>query len=226
MDQKINLRYERKLSSKDVSADDFEKMIKFHPAMFSEIFYPRPINNIYFDSNKMCCYFANIDGLDERVKIRIRWYGDLFGAVENPVLELKIKKDKLGYKIRYPLNSFSLDEQLSIYTIRQLFKQADIPEVLKLKLMNLDFSLLNSYRRKYFLSADKNFRITIDSDLKFYRLDPMQNYFLNSFNCHDIILEIKYNESMQKQAHDITNSFLLRIDKYSKYINGVKRISV
>ena len=32
--------------------------------------------------------FNNVDGLKNRVKVRIRWYGDLFGVIEKPVLEL------------------------------------------------------------------------------------------------------------------------------------------
>ena len=59
--------------------------------------------NFYFDSVNFNNYYDNLDGNIFRTKIRIRWYGDLFGYIENPVLELKIKNGLLGNKISYNL---------------------------------------------------------------------------------------------------------------------------
>ena len=61
--------------------------------------------------------------------------------------------------------------------------------MLKLKLL---FPIMsNSYKRKYFLSADKKFRLTLDTDQKFKKFN---NSFISKdcFNLDSIVVEIKY----------------------------------
>ena len=81
--------------------------------------------------------------------------------------------------------------------------------------------LVNSYKRKYFLSKDKNFRITIDSDQKIGSPKTplsLKNLYINKFKT---IVELKYNRKWDIQAHQILNGFSARINKNSKYIDGV-----
>ena len=91
-------RYERKFLIRDLSVQEIETIIKLHPNFFSEIYYQRNVNNIYFDSLELESYQDNVTGSAQRVKTRIRWYGELFGLIEKPVLELKIKSGFLGRK--------------------------------------------------------------------------------------------------------------------------------
>ena len=86
-----NYRYERKSVISELTKNEIKALIKLHPAMFLESYPPRFVNNLYLDSVGMNNYFDNMAGLKERVKVRIRWYGRLFGSVEKPTLELKIK---------------------------------------------------------------------------------------------------------------------------------------
>ena len=37
-------------------------------------------------------FFDNVYGNVNKIKPRIRWYGELFGLVEHPILEYKIKQ--------------------------------------------------------------------------------------------------------------------------------------
>ena len=87
-----NYRFERKFFITGTIGQSIESIVKLNTAMFSEIFSERLVNNIYFDSENLKNYYANIYGDMERKKIRIRWYGSLFDYVDKPVLELKIKK--------------------------------------------------------------------------------------------------------------------------------------
>jgi len=85
-------RYERKYFVDQLDARQAIALIKHHPAMFSELFPPRYINNIYFDSPLLSNYYDNVDGGPERKKARFRWYPDPFPRVEDLFLDLKIKK--------------------------------------------------------------------------------------------------------------------------------------
>jgi len=218
-------RYERKFYTNGFKKKEIETILKFHTALFKEIYYQRRINTIYFDSFNLQHYLDNINGVTRRLKVRIRWYGDLFGFIESPTLELKIKHNLHVGKLLYPLEPFTLDNNFSIDIARNIFKKSSCPEVFKLHLMKLNFSLLNSYMRKYFLSSDQKYRVTIDSGIEAYKITPYQNNFLcKSKDNRGIILELKYNKPDDRFADRITNYFSFRMTRSSKYVDGLSRL--
>ena len=221
-----NSRYERKFYITELSRFEVEDLLRLHPGAFSQIYYERPVNNIYFDSPAMKNYFDNVNGSDIRMKTRIRWYGDLFAAIENPRLELKIKHGWLGRKESFDLCPFMVDHHLTRTTLMEVFQKSQLPEDIKLHLNCIEFSLMNRYRRKYFQSADGRYRITIDFDLEFYDLSAHHNTFINkSAQPHHVILELKYDQHAQPHAHHITNQFPFRLTKSSKYTQGLERLN-
>jgi len=165
-----NFRYERKFFINGVDRPFIETKLKFQPAMFKEIYHERMVNNIYFDSFNLKHYHDNLDGVGRRLKVRIRWYGDLFGVIENPILELKLRHNLNVGKLSYPLKSFTLDKNFTMNTLCEVFDVSSLREVLKLYLKSLSASLLNTYKRKYFLSSNGNYRVTIDTDMLVYKL--------------------------------------------------------
>ena len=220
-----HFRYERKFYIEELQTEEIEFMLKFHPIMFKEIHHERFVNNIYFDSFNLMHYFDNIDGISRRLKVRIRWYGNLLGFVKNPTLELKLKHNLHVGKILYPLKPFILDKNFSIDVIRKVFKESSLHDILQLNLKELGFSLLNRYKRKYFLSSNRKYRVTIDTNMQIYALSPHQNNFLYKLTDYSaIILELKYNDPHDKFVERITNYFPLRISRSSKYVEGVRRL--
>lgn len=218
-----SFRYERKFLISQLNRHEIESMVKLHPAAFSEIYHPRFVNNIYFDEVGMSAYHDNLVGISDRLKVRIRWYGELFGLIENPVLELKIKRGFLGGKLRFPLASFCLDSGYSLQLQQDIFAEADVPEILDDYLKSLKFTLLNRYQRKYFQSTDRKFRITIDFDMEFYRIDPADNSFAEKVaDRNNTILELKYSDKDDDEARFITNLFPVRMTKSSKYVAGIE----
>ena len=216
-------RYERKFIISELDRHEIESLVKLHPAIFSEIHHEREVNNIYFDSVAMTNYLDNVDGKSKRLKVRVRWYGDLFGTSKHPVLEVKTKDGLVGGKISYPLEVMTINESLTIDAMHEVFKRAEIPDALKLSLLDLKFSLLNCYRRKYFQSVDKKFRITIDFDLRYFRLSPIGNTFSDVLvDRTNTILELKYEKGADDSAERITNYFPFRMTKSSKYATGVE----
>ena len=106
-------RYERKFFIEDLSSHEVECILKTQSFFFSDIFKPRYINNIYFDSLSMQSYYENVFGDANRWKARIRWYGDLCGHIAKPTLEFKIKKGLVGFKDSFSLNAFDFDNDCS-----------------------------------------------------------------------------------------------------------------
>ena len=105
-------RYERKFVISELSQQEIELIIRFHPAMFSEIYHPRWVNNIYFDSFGAQNYRDNIEGLRNRVKVRIRWYGSFLEPAKEPMLEFKFKRGILGAKKNSHYPHFLLTKKL------------------------------------------------------------------------------------------------------------------
>jgi len=222
-----HLRYERKFFVTNLSKHELESAVTLHPAVFSEIYYERAVNNIYLDSFDMTNYFDNVIGLERRTKVRIRWYGDLLGDIQSPVLELKIKNGLVCSKVSFSLAGFRLNKDFSKDTVQDVFKRSQIPDALKLDLACLDISLLNNYRRKYYLSGDKRYRATLDSGLEFYGISALRNNFLNRSVDHTSnILEVKYGEDAEQDANKVTSHFSFRMTKSSKYIMGIERLNL
>ena len=216
-------RYERKFSTIELSKFEIESIVKMHPALFTEIFYQRYVNNIYFDTINLNNYYDNIEGATDRMKVRVRWYDDLFGFVQKPVLEIKIKKGFLGKKISIPLPSFELQENTKITDI--LNPVNNLQDSLRIDFKSLKPSLLNRYSRNYYQSSNKRYRITIDSDQSYYKINQLDNFFLNKIRDKDtVILELKYNQESDFGANDITSKFPFRVTKSSKYVNGVQKV--
>ncbi|MCW3071654.1 MAG: hypothetical protein JWO44_1544 [Bacteroidetes bacterium] len=219
------MRYERKFLITGYSHKDVEQMIKFHPACFSEIYHQRTVNNIYFDTLGFNHYYDNVEGSQDRLKVRIRWYGDVFGTIAQPILEYKIKKGLLGKKNSYWLQTFRLDEHFDKEQILNAISKSEVPQQVKDELLSLKPSLLNSYTRKYFLSADKNFRITIDHQLSYYRINYDSNTFTNkSLDRNATVLELKYDSALEQEAKEIGALFPFMMTKNSKYLSGLERL--
>ena len=219
------LRYERKYLITDYSWRDVEQLIKLNPACFSEIFHERIVNNIYFDTPGFSNYYDNVEGSPDRLKVRIRWYGNVFGKIEKPVLEYKIKHGLLGKKETYNLNSFTINEAFSESEIIKALNIEGIPKNIKNELLSMKPALLNSYTRKYFLSKDKNFRITIDRNLTYYRINYSGNTFTNKVTDHQsTVLELKYDASMQEEARAVSDKLPFALTKNSKYLHGLERV--
>jgi hypothetical protein len=218
------LRHERKFLVREYSYNEILQFIRLNPACFTEIYHQRQINNIYFDSFSFDSYYGNVEGDISRFKARIRWYGPLFGMIAEPVLEFKIKNGLLGTKEHYPLGKFILDRNFSRAQISGSLRAADIPANVKDLLHGLQPVLLNSYTRKYYLSADKHFRLTIDRDLQFYGISYNGNSFLNRVNSPGIVIELKYDTSVSEDADQVSGAFPFALTKNSKYLQGVESV--
>lgn len=215
-------RYERKFVIEGHYRAHVETIIRLHPAMFSEIFHERCVNNIYFDSMNMDNYLDNEFGTAQRVKTRIRWYDNLFGRIEEPALQLKMKNGIVGSKISFPLLPFTLDSNFSASSFRTVIKASKIPALIKEELLLMQPTLLNHYSRKYFQSADKKYRLTVDWDMEFWIIDQNHNTFNKKIKeFFYLVLELKYSDKDDDIADTITNYFPFRVSKSSKYVRGI-----
>jgi hypothetical protein len=82
--------------------------------------------------------------------------------------------------------------------------------------------LINRYMRKYFLSADRNFRITLDWQMSFYRFHALNNAFMGRISLMDqMVIELKYAADQNLDPSEVTRFFPFRHTRNSKYIVGM-----
>lgn len=216
-------RYERKFVVKGLNYKQILNIIKHHPAFFKEIFRQRQVNNIYLDTPDLKSFFDNVYGNTSRTKIRIRWYGETFGPVKTPVLEMKIKNGLAGRKRSYALNPFMLDSNFDRDSLKAALAHPRLPAWVTEKLSSYVPALLNTYKRQYFLSANRKMRLTVDEHMTYYAIGAWNNTFMKKFVEHEaVIVEMKYDLESAYLASDITQHFPMRMTKSSKYVNGVE----
>lgn len=226
MNEKHNYRYERKFTvPTHFSIKRIEQFIKQNKFLFREVFHKRQVNNIYFDTAAYNDYFDNVLGVSNRKKIRIRWYGQTFGEIKSPVLEIKIKKGLVGDKWSYKLKPFILNNEFTNTMVTEVFLNSDLPLPILESVKMVQPTLLNSYARRYYLSANNRFRITLDFDLVYYKIEKR----FNNFNFapkqdENKIVELKYGLQDDNVANAISTAFPFRLNKNSKYVNGVNTI--
>lgn len=217
-----SLRYERKFLVPPRWHSTIGRGIKLNPALFSPIYQPRVVNNIYLDSSALRLYFLNLDGAAQRTKVRIRWYGERLGELARPVLEFKIKHGLLGAKESFPLKPFCLDTAFNSTILAQVLSGSELPANVRHLLRGLEPTLLNCYRRHYYQSADRRYRLTWDSHLEFYRLHRGHNSLLGqAAPCPWQVVELKYDQAHAAGAEQVAGALPFRLTRMSKYVFGV-----
>src|SRR5688572_327423 len=159
------VRNERKFAVPDLSVEELESIIWQNPFNFHPIHHPRHVNSAYFDTTELHDYHAHISGAEKRQKYRLRWYGALRG-VERPRLEIKMREGQVGRKVSYPIAPIDLLDRLEPQEIR-LGQDVELDARHHARLRSSFTTVLTRYHRRYYLSADGRFRLTLDEQLSF-----------------------------------------------------------
>ena len=188
---------------------------------FSEIYYERRINSIYFDTGNFDLAINHINGFQKRRKVRIRYYGNSDEA-KNPFLESKIRDGLLGYKLKTKLCDFGINTFSE--SIIDLLTSNEIKRKLHNEFIDLSPKVFVTYLRSYYLSICGNFRMTFDRSIDYYSLldsnylIPQNNNFINEKHC---LIELKYDLANDVIASNISKRFNFRLTNNSKYINSL-----
>ena len=217
-------RYERKFLVSGVPYEYVRNVVRLNPAFFRQTYAPRWVNNIYLDSTELRSFTDTIEGVRDRGKIRIRWYGDALGVMGQPVLEVKKKRGFVVMKNRFELPPWEMGGRFDVEAIRDLLGRADVPPGLRESLQGQRPTLFNRYFRSYAESDSGIYRISLDKSLGFERIDDGSRVGLG-VRSDAIILELKYNVENDDRAHHITQGFPFRMTKSSKYAIGVQLTS-
>ncbi len=204
------MRYERKYRIDNQHYLQVLQEVMNIRGAFHSAYPDRWVNSIYLDNPNYGALRENLSGVSDRSKYRLRWYGEDFDDISNPVLEEKVKSNLLGYKNLLKLQSTSLSP-MNIRTTLNIDMLKDI---------NVEPVVMIRYLRTYLVSYDEGVRITIDRNLQ-YR--GVNNFQVDPFPVYDeaIILEVKYDQDIEEEIQDILQSIKYRLTKNSKFVSGM-----
>ena len=221
-------RYEIKFSVPEFSLPFVRSRIQVNENAFSTSYPSRVVNNLYMDTYNMQYLEDSYEGINERQKVRLRWY-DEDGVSTNKVFEIKRKKNNLNSKIK-----FQIPTDIELLS-------GDTWSVIMSRLLNcLPVSvrhhigpdcipvLINRYSREYFEDPTGKLRVTIDSVQNVYdqRLCAIPNLSRLSLRHSDAVIEIKGPPDCYEKIKQVSSELPVRVSRNSKYALGYEAIEI
>lgn len=188
----------RKEYKKVVNNFEVIKFLKKFDNKLNEIYQPRIITSLYFDTINYSLYKASLDQDVDTFKIRVRTYSN------NKFYYKEIKKNLFSGK-------------------HKIIEKIEIKDFNDIKTINRNGyvfypAVFTQYKRQYF-NFDNNCRVTIDSDINFISHEFRTPVEINiPFNMK--ILEFKqFNNNLNIEKYLHTNP-----EAFSKYKFGIEKL--
>ncbi len=218
-------RHEIKMTTERIALPWIHSWLRLHPAGFSELYPPRRVNNVYFDTPELASYEENLAGVAERVKLRMRWYGTDMNNVRGTV-EMKCKHALDGWKVSQKLQA-TIDLAAQSWSQITTALRAELRDAMRL---TLEFAnrpvLINRYDREYHQTVDGKVRVTLD-----YTQEVFAQWSASAPNLHLavpvrdlVIVEAKADRADHDRLAQVASAFPLRMSKASKYVSGVEAL--
>lgn len=215
-------RYEVKMALDEEQLADARTRLATAPLALRRQYPARPLNSVYFDTDHLDTYWANLAGASEREKVRLRWYGDRLPA--GPVrFEVKRKAGVYGWKLTQEVPGLDLRRPWSEVVHR--LERALRPDLAIWLRTHPRPILFNRYQREYYASFDGRIRVTLDSDNAVYdQAGPRPNLTRRTPGGGTAVLEGKAAWRDRDLLELVLQHFPYRVSRNSKYLNGVDAI--
>ncbi len=185
------------------------------------------VRSIYFDDQRLSCGHANVDGLANRRKLRIRWYDSLQPG-RDFFIETKWRRNRLTGKRRLQIYSDRPLSELSYPQIRGEFTRVlsdeDVAQVWRFP----DPVMVVEYRREHFVSRDGKVRLTLDCDLKIYNQMGRCSISMRFGEACPgfLVLEAKVAPGGDSVLRRLLHPFSARVGSSSKYVQGCRALGL
>lgn len=179
------------------------------------------VRSVYFDDVRLSACQANLDGLGQRRKLRLRWYDSPLPGTEC-YLEIKWRDNRVTGKHRMHLRS---EEMIGYWPYKML--RARLATVIPQQHLPTLFQysepvLLIEYQREHFVSLDGRLRVTLDYDIVYFDQTGRQRITTSFGRRHEglVVLEGKTPVGCEDQLRSLLHPFSGRVAKCSKYTQG------
>lgn len=216
-------RYEIKIPLPARFLGDVLAWVRLHPAHWRVTYPPRQVNNVYFDTATFAGLNANVAGVGERAKLRLRWYGDDMAHITDAHLELKRKQGMAGWKESAAVTGDFDLTALTWPAFTSALRRATAPEARRWLERFTVPALINAYHRAYYATPDGVLRLTVDTDLRACDQRPSNRPNLRRPAPTEavIIIELKAPIAAARHLSDALAHFPAPADRFSKYVQGM-----
>lgn len=201
----MNFRFEDKLKLDKNKIFEFKDWLTKN--RFREIFKPREILSIYFDTKYNQTYHDSNEGIVPRSKLRLRTYN--FKSLKKNKFNIEIKKSINHGRLKSTkiLNNYEKSLKLGIF------------------LKNYGFcypKIIIKYNRSYY--KYKNIRLTLDKNIKFENFTKSLNNSMVSKTSDLIVAEIKYSSG--GDSIELFHKLPFEKTRFSKYCIGLETLNL
>ena len=184
------------------------------------------VASLYYDSAGYGCYFQKDDGIENRAKLRLRFYKEKVETDDKVFLEIKRKRDMVVVKDRIEMtkgNCFNLLKDGRVKEILNKYSGKErevIEEFLWTKTNNcMQPKVVVTYTRKALESSiGLDFRVTFDSDIKAAPAGWVDVVPQARIAGNIVVMEVKFNNIMPAWFHTLVQKYQLSRDSFSKYV--------
>ena len=218
-------RFERKYVFNGIDINKITLAIYRSNFNFFSLFPDRKVNSIYFDDKDLTSISANLDGVTDKEKVRVRWYGNS-QIIDNSKLEIKRKSEFLVSKNNYELKlpkKFKFQERKNISYLKDYLNK--LKELKKITQKPLYPILSTHYLRSYFLSSNRLIRLTMDKNIEYIHLIDNKDINLK-YKTQNIIIELKYKKELDNFVRSKIRNISVRFSKNSKYIHAAQLMKI
>ena len=219
-----DLRQELKFVASETNYHELVSWLQIQTDGFRRAYPPRRVNNVYFDRADYAMYHESISGVSSRIKVRYRWYGST-PYPDSGRLQVKVRKDRVGWKRNYVVNSIDGTTDHWIVLTRQIVDA--VPPEGKGWLLEYAYPIMiNRYERDYWASSDGTIRVTLDRDQVVYdqRYASVINVSRLANMPRTVVMEIKFSVKNADSVSRLVSTLPLPLSRHSKYCNAVKVI--
>lgn len=213
-------RYEYKFPVRHASVGDVRQQINLHPHGFREVYSPRWVHNVYFDTIQLNRLKDHLSGVALRHKFRFRWYND---DIKQVTLEIKTKNGRVGEKNSWQINIDHAGIWMNPETLSQIMADQAVPDKWIEELSCMKPVLYNNYLRYYYEDAARQWRMTLDEQLGFKKLRSIADRLTTDHFglTYPLILEAKIPVEAHAGISGSLNHFPYRMGRFSKYVTGM-----
>lgn len=190
------------------------------------------IRSVYFDNEQWRCFCDQVVKRNPRFKVRFRQYGDSTGTFyPKGFLELKMKSGPYTMKQRFWIRPEWLNELEEPEVMEEIIRlnvgNRNLPAVYQSIMNVIRENVLRPvlevrYTRLSF--EDSEYRITLDSTLRFSALQNQMQHTMSKKDSLDplfSILEVKTKDEQPEWLTDFRREYGIHKQSFSKYCFGV-----
>ncbi len=210
-------RYEIKMVGQAAAYPRLRMFMRADRSGLRELFPPRIVQSIYFDTLHGKALGENMAGISHREKIRYRWYG-ADQARGKGILERKVRENTLGWKDLLPIDEELEIEGAGIHDFAAKIYSHLTPEWNDVRATQLIPVQWIQYAREYYNAG--NIRVTIDRELSTWdqRLRQSLGARFRTPTPDVMIVEAKCPDENYGELQALVDRFPMVVDKCSKFV--------